>query len=88
MENLNSVIELKINELSNYGYVNLFNFSKDHIELKRVKEDESIEVKSYVIEQISVEAEYVYEDDGTAVVTLMTNDGELGYVIDHTNEKG
>lgn len=88
MENLNNTIESKISELSNYGYVNLFNFSIDHLELKKVMEDDTVEVKNYVVEEISVEAEYLYEDDGTAVVTLMTNDGELGYVIDHTNDKG
>ncbi|MFQ3214902.1 MAG: hypothetical protein ACJAT1_001275 [Marivirga sp.] len=88
MENLNGVIESKIIELSSYGYVNLFNFSSDHLELKKVKEDESIEVKSYVVEQISVEAEYLYEEEGTAVVTLMTSDGQLGYVIDQINKKG
>jgi hypothetical protein len=88
MENSNNIIDSKIIELSNYGYVNLFNFSNDHIELKKVKEDESVEVKSYVVEQISVEAEYLYEEDGKAIVTLMTSDGELGYVIDQINKKG
>lgn len=88
MENLPEVIELKISELSNYGYVNLFDFSNDHLELKQVKEDDTVEVKNYVVEQISVEAEYVYEEKGTALVTLMTNDGILGYVIDHTDENG
>jgi len=84
----NTEINSKISELSDYGYVNSFNFSEDHLELVKVKDDESIEVKSYVVEQISVEAEYLYEETGTAVVTLMTNDGELGYVIDQTDENG
>jgi len=88
MENYQQEITSKINELSNYGYTNHFNFSQDHLELKRVTEDESVEVKNYVAEQVSVEAEYVYEEKGTAVVTLMTNDGELGYIIDHSDVNG
>jgi hypothetical protein len=88
MERYQQEIASKINELSNYGYINHFDFSQDHLELKRVKDDESVEVKNYVAEQVSVEAEYVYEEKGTAVVTLMTNDGELGYVIDHSDANG
>ena len=88
VQGINNIINSKLNELSNYGYVNLFNFENDHIELRKVLEDETVEVKNYVAEQVSVEAEYLYEEDGTAVVTLMTNDGELGYVIDHTNDSG
>jgi len=88
MENSQSVIASKLNELSAYGYVNHFNFNNDLLELIKTKDDEIIETKNYVLEQVSIEAEYVYEDKGTAVVTLMTNDGELGYVIDHSDDNG
>ena len=88
VQDANSIITAKISELSNYGYVNAFSFENDHIELQKVLEDDSVEVKNYVAEQVSVEAEYVYEENGTALITLMTNDGELGYVIDRTDANG
>ena len=35
-----------------------------------------------------MEAEYLYEDKGSAVITFMTNDGELGYAIDTMDATG
>ncbi len=88
MENNQLEITAKINEVSSYGYFNHFNFNNGMLELKKTTEDETVEIKSYVAQQISVESEFVYEDKGTAVVTLMTNDGELGYVIDYSDANG
>lgn len=87
MQNLIPQIAFKINELSDYGYSNNFLFENGELVLRREEEDIQIE-KHYVAEQISVEAEYLYEDKGSAVITFMTNDGELGYAIDTMNASG
>jgi len=55
--------------------------------LRREEDDIQIE-KHYVAEQVSVEAEYLYEDMKSAVITFMTNDGELGYAIDTMDATG
>lgn len=87
MQNLNPQIAFKINELSDYGYSNNFLFENGELVLRREVEDVQIE-KHYVAEQVSVEAEYLYEDKGSAVITFMTNDGELGYAIDTMDATG
>ncbi|WP_375578117.1 hypothetical protein ABWH96_13855 [Marivirga tractuosa] len=87
MQNLNAQIAFKINELSDYGYKNNFQFENGELILRREEEDQQIE-KHYVAEQVSVEAEYLYEENGAALITFMTNDGELGYAIDTMNVKG
>jgi len=87
MQNLNPQIQFKINEISDYGYSNNFQFENGELVLRREEEDHHIE-KHYVAEQVSVEAEYLYEDKGSAVITFMTNDGELGYAIDTMNAAG
>ncbi|WKK80113.1 hypothetical protein [Marivirga arenosa] len=87
MENLNPQILMKINELSDYGYNNNFQFENGELVLRKEEDDSKIE-KHYVAEQVSVEAEYLYEDNGSAVITFMTNDGELGYAIDTMNSTG
>jgi|GEM_PF-6349586 hypothetical protein len=87
MQNLIPQIVLKINELSDYGYNNNFQFENGELVLRKNEEDNQIE-KHYVAEQVSVEAEYLYEDKGSAVITFMTNDGELGYAIDTMDATG
>lgn len=87
MQNLIPQIALKINELSDYGYNNNFQFENGELVLRKNDEDHQIE-KHYVAEQVSVEAEYLYEDKGSAVITFMTNDGELGYAIDTMDATG
>lgn len=87
MQNLNPQIEFKINELSDYGYNNNFLFENGELVLRREEDDHQIE-KHYVAEQVSVEAEYLYEENGSAVITFMTNDGELGYAIDQMDSTG
>ncbi|SMG17483.1 hypothetical protein SAMN05661096_00962 [Marivirga sericea] len=87
MQNLNPQIQFKINEISEYGYNNNFQFENGELVLRKEEEDHQIE-KHYVAEQVSVEAEYLYEDKGSAVITFMTNDGELGYAIDTMNSSG
>jgi hypothetical protein len=87
MQNLNPQIASKISELSEYGYNTNFHFENGELVLRRIEEDHKIE-KHYVAEQVSVEAEYLYEDIGSAVVTFMTNDGEMGYAIDTMNSTG
>jgi hypothetical protein len=87
MQNLIPQIAFKINEISDYGYSNSFQFENGELVLRREDEDQQIE-KHYVAEQISVEAEYLYEDKGSAVITFMTNDGELGYAIDTMDATG
>jgi hypothetical protein len=87
MQNLIPQIAFKINEISDYGYSNSFQFENGELVLRREDEDQQIE-KHYVAEQISVEAEYLYEDKGSAVITFMTNDGELGYAIDTMDKSG
>ncbi len=81
------IIQDKINELSNYGYVNNFSFKNGCITLVKEIDEQTIK-KDYVAEQFSVEAEFFYEERGSAIITLMTNDGELGYVIDKMDVKG
>ncbi len=87
MQNLNPQIAFKINELSDYGYSNNFLFEDGELVLRKEEDDTQIE-KHYVAEQVSVEAEYLYEDKGSAVITFMTNDGELGYAIDTMDASG
>ncbi|HET8859031.1 hypothetical protein [Marivirga sp.] len=87
MQNLNSQIAFKINELSDYGYNNSFQFENGELVLRREEDDRQIE-KHYVAEQVSVEAEYLYEDKGSIVITFMTNDGELGYAVDTMDATG
>ncbi|MGJ3235475.1 hypothetical protein [Marivirga sp.] len=87
MQNLNPQIAFKINELSDYGYNNSFQFENGELILRKEEEDRKIE-KHYVAEQVSVEAEYLYEDKGSALITFMTNDGELGYAIDTMDATG
>lgn len=87
MQNRIPQIVLKINELSDYGYNNNFQFENGELVLRKNEEDNQIE-KHYVAEQVSVEAEYLYEDKGSAVITFMTNDGELGYAIDTMDATG
>lgn len=87
MQNLNPQIASKINELSDYGYNNSFQFENGELVLRKEIEEQKIE-KHYVAEQVSVEAEYLYEDKGSAVITFMTNDGELGYAIDTMDAAG
>jgi len=87
MQNLNPQIAFKINELSDYGYSNNFLFENGELILRREEDDIQIE-KHYVAEQVSVEAEYLYEDMKSAVITFMTNDGELGYAIDTMDATG
>ncbi|MGM0579628.1 MAG: hypothetical protein ACQETL_03035 [Bacteroidota bacterium] len=87
MQNLNPQIAFKINELSDYGYSNNFQFENGELVLRREEDDHQIE-KHYIAEQISVEAEYLYEDKGSAVITFMTNDGEMGYAIDTMDATG
>jgi len=87
MQNLNPQIAFKINELSDYGYSNNFLFENGELVLRREEDDVKIE-KHYVAEQVSVEAEYLYEDKGSAVITFMTNDGELGYAVDTMDATG
>ncbi|RUA38029.1 MAG: hypothetical protein DSY77_00475 [Bacteroidetes bacterium] len=87
MQNLNPQIAFKINELSDYGYKNNFLFENGELVLRKEEDDLQIE-KHYVAEQVSVEAEYLYEDKGSAVITFMTNDGELGYAIDTMDATG
>ncbi|MBK6265389.1 hypothetical protein JKA74_10105 [Marivirga sp. S37H4] len=87
MKRYNAIIESKINELSNYGYIHNFLFKDGHLILEKEVDDQKI-VKDYVAEQVSIEAEFLYEEKGSAVITLMTNDGELGYVIDKMNSTG
>ncbi|WKK73797.1 hypothetical protein QYS49_18095 [Marivirga salinae] len=87
MQNLIPQIAFKINELSDYGYSNNFLFENGELVLRKEEDDIQIE-KHYVAEQVSVEAEYLYEDKGSAVITFMTNDGELGYAIDTMDASG
>lgn len=87
MQNLIPQIAFKINELSDYGYSNNFLFENGELVLRREEDEIQIE-KHYVAEQVSVEAEYLYEDKGSAVITFMTNDGELGYAIDTMDATG
>jgi hypothetical protein len=87
MQNLNPQIAFKINELSDYGYSNGFQFENGELILRKEVEEQLVE-KHYVAEQVSVEAEYLYEDKGSAVITFMTNDGELGYAIDTMDAAG
>lgn len=87
METLNPQIAFKINELSDYGYSNNFQFENGELVLRKEEDDLQIE-KHYIAEQVSVEAEYLYEDKGSAVITFMTNDGELGYAIDTMDATG
>lgn len=87
MQNLIPQIAFKINELSDYGYSNNFLFENGELVLRRQEDEIQIE-KHYVAEQVSVEAEYLYEDKGSAVITFMTNDGELGYAIDTMDATG
>ncbi|WKV11086.1 hypothetical protein [Marivirga harenae] len=87
MQSLNPQILIKISELSDYGYNNSFQFENGELVLRKEVEERKIE-KHYVAEQVSVEAEYLYEDKGSAVITFMTNDGELGYAIDTMDPTG
>ena len=87
MQDLNLQIADKITEISDYGYSNNFQFENGELVLRKEKDDVQIE-KHYVAEQVSVEAEYLYEDNGSAVITFMTNDGELGYAIDTMDSTG
>lgn len=87
MQNIIPQIAFKINELSDYGYNNSFQFENGELVLRKNEDDREIE-KHYVAEQVSVEAEYLYEDKGSAVIAFMTNDGELGYAIDRVDEAG
>ena len=87
MNILDSQIQFKINEISGYGYSNNFQFENGELVLRREEDDFKIE-KHYIAEQISVEAEYLYEDNGSAVITFMTNDGELGYAVDTMTSTG
>lgn len=87
MEYLNPTIASKISELSDYGYFNNFTFENGELVLRKAVDEIEIE-KHYVAEQVSVEAEYIYEDKGSAVITFMTNDGELGYAIDQADSTG
>lgn len=87
MQILNPLIASKITEISDYGYQTNFEFENGELVLRREVDDEQI-VKHYVAEQISVEAEFLYEENGSAVITFMTNDGELGYAIDRMDASG
>ncbi len=87
MTDTHTIIQSKLNEISDHGYVNNFSFTDGHLVLKQELEDEEI-IKTYVAEQISVEAEYLFEEKGSAIITFMTNDGIMGYSIDKMNGDG
>lgn len=87
MENLNPAVVSKISELSDYGYFNNFKFENGELVLRKLIDEMEIE-KHYVAEQVSIEAEYIFEDKASAVITFMTNDGELGYAIDRADSTG
>ena len=87
MQNLNPQTAFKISELPEYGHKNNFLFEDGKLILKIEQDDHQIK-KHYVAEQVSVEAEYLYEENGSAVITFMTNDGELGYAIDRMVSTG
>jgi prepilin-type processing-associated H-X9-DG protein len=82
-----TIIQSKLNEISDHGYVNNFSFADGHLVLKQQIDNEEI-TKSYIAEQISVEAEYLFEEKGSAIVTFMTNDGIMGYSIDKMDSAG
>ncbi len=82
-----AIIQSKLNEISDHGYVNNFSFKDGHLVLKQEVEEQEI-TKSYVAEQISVEAEYLFEENGSAIITFMTNDGIMGYSIDKMDSDG
>ncbi len=87
MTNTHSIIQSKLNEISDHGYINNFTFTDGHLVLKQEIDNQEI-TKSYVAEQISVEAEYLFEEKGSAIITFMTNDGVMGYSIDKMDSKG
>lgn len=87
MTNTPSIIQSKINEISDHGYINNFTFTDGHLVLKQEIDHQEI-IKSYVAEQISVEAEYLFEEKGSAIITFMTNDGVMGYSIDKMDSEG
>ncbi len=87
MTNTPSIIQSKINEISDHGYINNFTFTDGYLVLKQEIDNQEI-IKSYVAEQISVEAEYLFEEKGSAIITFMTNDGVMGYSIDKMDSEG
>ena len=87
MSSTPTIIQSKLNEISDHGYVNNFSFTDGHLLLKQEIDNKEI-TKTYVAEQISVEAEYLFEEKGSAVITFMTNDGVMGYAIDKIDENG
>lgn len=87
MKRAMSEVQSKIAEISDYGYTNIFSFKRGQFLFEK-ELDEQKTVQSYVAQQISVEAEYVYEETGAAVITFMTNDGILGYTIDKADPSG
>lgn len=87
MSGFNILVQSKINELSKYGYVNNFSFENGRLFIE-MEEDDVTVMKYYVPEQISVEAEYVFEENGSAVISFMTNDGILGYAVDQADATG
>ncbi|PTB97883.1 hypothetical protein C9994_00715 [Marivirga lumbricoides] len=87
MNGYNILVQSKISELSKYGYVNNFSFENGRLSVE-VEEGDVTVVKYYVPEQISVETEYYFEENGSAVVSFMTNDGILGYAVDQADSIG
>lgn len=87
MSDFNILVQSKINELYKYGYVNNFSFENGRLFLE-IEEDDVTVKKHYVPEQISVEAEYIFEENGSAVISFMTSDGILGYVVDEADATG
>lgn len=87
MTDTSTIIQSKLNEISDHGYVNNFSFTNGQLVLKQEIDDQEI-TKTYVAEQISVEAEYLFEEKGSAIITFMTNDGIMGYSIDEMDSEG
>lgn len=89
MANLSSPqIAEKLEEIAQHGYKHEFNFANNKLQLHKELEDETFVDKSYVAEQVSLEAEYYYDDEHKILITFMTNDGEMGYIIDVENKEG
>lgn len=87
MKSFNPNVQSKIDELSNYGYIKNFSFNDGKLFYEDESNEEKVE-KHYVPQQISVEAEYLYEENGAAVIAFMTYDGVLGYTIDTADKHG